>query len=124
MQPVTTNDNSFTERNQRRWQLVSHLRVFDYASNELIGHMFDVTSEGIRLISEQPIAIDRHYHLKMDLPNQANSAEPLLLTAQSVWSKKDINPNFWDTGFQLLEVSNEVRSRIEDLIRELKATQQ
>ena len=114
---------TFTERNQKRWQLVAHLRVYDYGTNELIGHLFDVTSEGIRLISECPIAVDRDYHLKMDLPAEPDTTEPLLITAHSVWSKKDINPNFWDTGFQLLEVSNESRERIECLINELKTNQ-
>jgi hypothetical protein len=111
---------TFTTRNQKRWQLVTHLRVFDYASNELIGHLFDVTSEGIRLISEQPITTGRQYHLKMDLPDEAES---LTLNAQSVWCQEDINPEFWDTGFKLLDVSNETKARIEDLIAELKATQ-
>lgn len=119
-----TNTMAFTERNQKRWQLVSYLRVFEYGTNELIGHLFDVTSEGIRLISEQPIATDKHYHLKMDLPGEADTVEPLLLTASCVWSKQDINPNFWDSGFQLLEVAHEAKLRIEQLIAELKATQQ
>ena len=112
---------TFTTRNQKRWQLVSHLRVFDYGTNELIGHLFDVTSEGIRLISEQPIATGRDYHLKMDLPGDADT---LVLSAHSVWSKEDIKPGFWDTGFQLLETSDKTKTRIEHLIAEFKATQQ
>lgn len=132
------NNLAYTERHHKRWQLVSLLRVYDFGTGELIGHLFDVTSEGIRLISEQPIPIERHFHLRMDLPDpeqssesQADkslsceplSSEPLLLDARSIWSKKDINPNFWDTGFQLLEVTDETKSRIEHLINELKTSQ-
>lgn len=109
-------------RAQKRWQLIAALRVFDQKSGAVVGHLFDVTTEGIRLISEQAFVTEREYQLQMHTEDESKD-NTIALNARSIWSKEDINPNFYDTGFQLIDVSAETKSYLAHLIDELKATQ-
>lgn len=107
-------------RVKKRWKLVSSLRVFDSDSDFVIGHLLDVTTAGFRLISEHPILTNTEFHLRMDKPDRLPDSVSLSLVAQSIWSKEDVDPNFFDTGFKLVEAAPDTKKYIEDLITELK----
>ncbi len=57
------------KRSQKRWHLIYYLRVFDRDTNEMIGHLVNITTEGIMLISDQTIDLDKTFHLRMLWPN-------------------------------------------------------
>lgn len=110
-------------RAQKRWQLIASLRVYDNNSGNVVGHLFDVTTEGVRLISEQPFLTDREYTFHMQTDDETADTQRIELNARSIWSKEDISPTFFDTGFQLIDVSSETKAYLSHLIDELKATQ-
>ena len=105
-------------REVKRRHLFFHLRVFDRDSGEKLGHLVDITSDGVMLISETPIKTDIIYKLKMKLPAEVLGVEQLNFTAKSMWCKKDVNPDFYDTGFQITEASREHLAVVEKLIEE------
>jgi hypothetical protein len=92
------------------------LRIFDTESNEHIGHLVDVTTEGVMLISEEPIAEDAMFHLRVMLPAEILGNEKLEFFAKVLWCRKDANPDFYNTGFQILEVSSGHFDIVEKLI--------
>jgi hypothetical protein len=104
------------KRRLKRRHLIYYLRVFDLNNGQLIGHLVDITNEGIMLISEQPLTMDQVYHFKMMLPSEILSKNELTFTALVVWCKKDVNPDFYATGFKLSDISNEDIVVIENLI--------
>ena len=53
------------KRKLNRRHLIYYLRVFDRDTSILIGHLVDITAEGIMLISEDPIETDNIFQLKM-----------------------------------------------------------
>ena len=106
------------KRNLKRRHLIYYLRVFDQKTKKPIGHLVDVTPEGIMVISEQPIITDIVFQLELILPVAYLGIEKLEFVARSVWCRQDVNPDFYDTGFQLLEVSREHFSVVETLIDE------
>jgi len=108
------------ERSQQRWNLVHYLRVMKAENNELIGHLVDVTTEGMMIISEQSIPLQQTYNLRMEIPTDDEVPQMIALTAQSLWTKKDVNPNFHDTGFKLINPSKRAINAITRLIEELK----
>jgi hypothetical protein len=107
-------------RAQQRWQLVTQLRVFNSLHDQLIGHLFDVSTDGIRLISEQPVEKDQDFNFYMNIHEDLPTERTCRMSARSIWSKEDISPNFYDSGFQLLDVSEETRSYLNSLIEQLK----
>jgi len=105
-------------RKLQRRQLIYYLRVFDRDTGELLGHLVDITTEGVMLISEAPLQTGKVFHLKMRLPEQMSGSKEIAFDAVSKWSKKDINPDFYDTGFQFVDIRAENKEFIEDLIYE------
>ena len=59
---LTSASNEIKQRRQQRWQLIYYLSVRDAESQELIGHVVDISTDGIMLISEKCIAPDCEYH--------------------------------------------------------------
>ena len=54
----------------------------------------DITTQGIMMISEEPIPVGKEFSLKMQLPGTITGREEIEFSAQSLWCKKDINPDF------------------------------
>lgn len=95
-------------RRVERRHLVFYLRVFDGMSNRVLGHVVDISTKGVMLISDQPITVSEHHLLRMRLPSSIANKDELLFNATSKWCKQDINPDFYVTGFEIQEVSEEI----------------
>lgn len=106
------------ERKFKRRHLVYYLRVFDISTDELIGHLVDITPEGIMLISDSPVEANKTFHMRLILPAEILAKKNLDFEAKSLWSKKDINADFFDTGFHLIDVKLEEIEIIEYLTTE------
>ena len=113
------NHHAVIQRSQKRWNLVHYLRVYKSENNELLGHLVDITTEGMMLISEQSIPMHTSFNLRMEIPADEGIPQMIALTAESLWTKKDVNPNFHDTGFRLLNPSKRALNAITRLIEEL-----
>jgi hypothetical protein len=107
------------QRKSKRRYLTQYLKVFDRNTNEFIGRLGDISPEGIMLISEQPLETDVTYELRVDLPEAISDAGDLKINAKSLWTKPDVLPGFFDTGFQFVNVTKKRGKLIEKLIQEL-----
>ena len=106
------------KRRLKRSHLIYYLRVFDRSTNETLGHLVDITPEGAMLISENPIPVNTHFQLRMQLPAEIFGRTHLDFEAESLWSKRDINPDFHDAGFRLINVEVKDTAIIARLIDE------
>ena len=104
-------------RSLKRRHLIYYLRVFDRTSGELVGHLVDVTAQGMMLISEAPLPTEAELDLRMDLPPSLFESEAWEVSARSIWSRPDVNPSFWDTGFKFLEFTRRDELVVSDLVR-------
>lgn len=102
-------------RKVERRHLIYYLRVFDRSTNEIIGHLVDITTEGLMLISEEPIEVGKEYYFRMVLPTEIDSSTQISFNGYSIWCKKDVNPDFYASGFEFELIS----SRDIDIIKQL-----
>jgi len=107
-------------RKMKRWHLIYYLRIFDQDTDSLLGHLVDITTEGIKMVSEKPTPLHKDFHLKMEVPLKGRSAEEVVMNAHSLWSKKDANPDFYATGFRLVSPDRNLIRIIRALIDELR----
>lgn len=113
-------NNSAPKQDERRSilrrHLIYYLRVWEQESGELLGHVVDMTTDGLMLISEKAIPTGKV--LAMEIRWQAPEGEPINMRfrAESRWSNNDANPEFYDTGFKLLDGSEEVLEPIREVI--------
>lgn len=104
------------KRKSKRRHLLYYLPVINRNTGEQIGHVADITPEGILLVAENPIPLKTTYQLRIMLPSDVLDREYLDVTAQAMWGQRDINPDFHATGFRHLNVAPEDRDDIEKLI--------
>ena len=105
-------------RKFRRRYLMYYSRVFDRETGSVLGYIVDVTPEGAMIISEEPVSSGKVYQFRMDLPEDISERSFVDFTAESVWCKKDIDPNFYDTGLRIYDLSEEDRGLIATMIQE------
>lgn len=107
---------SSNQRRLSRIKITYYLRVFDADDDRLVGHVADISVEGMMLVSDRPIPTDRRFHLWMEIPGEGHERERVYIEADSVWSRQDANPDFYDIGFSLVDPPRPVVRRITDLI--------
>jgi hypothetical protein len=92
-------------RKLERKYLVIYSRVFDRDSGKVVGYLSDLTTEGAMIIGEQKIAPDVAMKLRIDLPDDPGfSDEYIDLTGKVAWCKPDIDPAFFNTGFEFINL--------------------
>jgi hypothetical protein len=91
------------KRKAERRPLCYYLEVVDKNTGKRIGHSVDIADGGIMLISEEPIKTNTVFQLRMFLPEEIKGSRYFEFSAESRWCKKDINPDFYNTGFQLVD---------------------
>jgi len=106
-------------RSLKRWHLIYYLRIFDQDTGSLLGHLVDISTEGMKMVSEMPIPTEKEFHFKMEVPLEHSTAEELLLGAYSLWCNRDANPDFFATGFRLVNPERAAIRVISALIEEL-----
>lgn len=107
------------QRRQQRWPLIYYLRVFDQATDQMMGHIADISAEGMMLVHEQPIETNKEFSIWMEIPREEGRRSRVSLNAMSLWTKVDVNPDFFRTGFRLLSPSESVIRGIEDMVQAL-----
>ena len=54
--------------------------------------------------------------LKIILPRKIQNQDSIQVEAKSLWSKNDINPVLFDSGFQFSKLNDEEMQIVEDLL--------
>ncbi len=108
-------------RKLKRRHLIYYLKVMDRDTGEILGFLVDITTQGIMIMSEQPIKTGRTFHLQLLIPSDEDAAEKkyLRFDARSRWSERSINTDFYDTGLELININIEEFETIEKIIHEL-----
>jgi hypothetical protein len=99
-EPISHSDG---RRLIKRRHLIYYLRVWDSGNQQFLGHVVDITEEGMMLISESEIPVGESYQLEIRLPELEGIGQPMRFTAVCRWSHNDINPSFYDSGFEFTE---------------------
>jgi hypothetical protein len=103
---------------QERTHLIYRLRVFNAKTGKLLGHMTDITPEGMMLIGEKAVKPKKELTLRMDLPRNVMESGHLTFEAVSKWCRKDSSGDFYAMGFQIKSISPEGLAVVRTLIRD------
>jgi hypothetical protein len=105
-------------RQVERRHLVFYLRVFDGTGTRVLGHVVDISSKGVMLLSGSPISVGENFRMRMRLPSQIANMEEIVFNAGSRWCKPDVNPDFFIAGFEIRDVDDEIITHIHSLIED------
>jgi hypothetical protein len=105
-----------------RVNLYYYLRVFDAQSGELLGHMVDINIKGVRLLGKTQLTDGANLSLKMDLPQEFNGHQALIFSGEVRHSREAANPDLFETGILIRDLSSTHIEIIEDLIERFLMT--
>jgi len=104
------------KRQLKRVHLIYYLRIFDIDSGADIGHLVDITPQGIMLISEKPIPVGKDFSFRMQLPSMVSGREEIFFSARCLWCKQDFIPEFYVSGYQIKDITPQEAKTISALI--------
>lgn len=103
-------------RRLNRRHMLFYSRVYDRKTGIFLGYLGNMNEGGMMIISETPIEINLDFLLRIDLPDENYTQSVIDFEAKSVWCNEDIDPNFFNTGFQFLSISGESKEIIAQII--------
>lgn len=105
-----------SDRSLKRRHLIYYLEVYDDETGKMLGHLVDITTEGLKLVSREPFPRDKKYKMRMKLPEGYFEERELHFEAISRWGTNAVNPDFYDTGFTLTNMDNAANKVVFGLI--------
>lgn len=105
-------------RTLHRRHLIYYLKVFERDTDELLGHLVDITEEGLMIVSDYPHEEGKLLKMKMLLPREIEGREQIEFDARTMWCRKDVNPSLFGVGFKFEYVDILSRQIIFELIHE------
>jgi hypothetical protein len=103
-------------RKYPRKDLLLFANVYDSKSGKIIGTLLNITLEGAMVLSENRVDANNTMELHIKLPENFVQKNELVFTANSRWCGPDINPEFFDVGYQFANVSDEDSQIIQAII--------
>ncbi len=88
-------------RNIGRYQLASYLTVYNRNTGRAIGSIGNISARGLMLITQLPVMVGETFHMQIKLPGSNDDSATIDFDARSHWSREDVDPTYFDTGFSL-----------------------
>jgi hypothetical protein len=83
-----------------------YMRLVDDDTQNILGHLVDISSGGFKLDSQKPIPVDKDFRLRMDLTGEVANKPFMVFVARSKWCEVDpLDPFVYNVGFQLINIS-------------------
>lgn len=111
------------QRLLERWILSDYVEVYDRNENRFIGHVVDLSTDGMKVFGESPVSVDTYstFPLSLKLPGTSGKTTEVFVHAAGVWCSEDPDPEmseFYNTGFQFMSFSPEDYQTVEQLIED------
>ncbi|MCP4753697.1 MAG: PilZ domain-containing protein [Proteobacteria bacterium] len=104
------------KRKHKRTLLASYLDTYEMDSHNVIGYLADISHGGMMLISKNPIQVNKAMSLHVNLPDESNNNKELKLVARSIRCIKDSDFNYFNTGFEIKDLSSRDIETIDHLV--------
>ncbi len=104
------------KRKLPRIYLAIYSRVFDRGTGRVLGYLADLNHLGAMIISDDKMEEGLNVHLRLDLPDPIFNVDHINLEARVAWCKPDIDPSFYNVGFEFTDVLESHQSIIDKIV--------
>jgi len=81
------------------------MRVLNDDTQEILGHMVEVSAIGLQLETTVALPLQKDYYLRLELTPDLADRPFMIFIARTKWCKMDvIEPNLYHVGFQVVEI--------------------
>lgn len=95
--------------------------VFSIHSDQPLGQLANITTEGLMLITAEPMAADSLHQLRMPLAEPINGNPDINFGAEALWCRQASSNNYW-VGLHIIDISPESIQIIEIISQEWETT--
>lgn len=112
---------SVNHRRDERRKLIIYLEVLDRDAETVIGRLVDIHANGMLLVSADSFAVNQTLNLRILVGDELLESMfgNLDVKAQVRWSQQDVNPDYYVTGLQFMDVTPEQERLVWELIRSI-----
>ena len=111
-------NNMKEERKQQRTHVVSYLEVRESGSDRVMGRVSEITTEGMKLQTREPMEPNTTLAFEMALPPHKRTRDSISFEAQVIWCEKSEDSGLYESGVQMMGITpedvNEIRQIMED----------
>lgn len=104
------------QRHIERHQLPYYLKVFNRITDKPMGYIGNVSLDGLMLISQLPMLVGGRFDMRLKIPGQ-DTQRFIDFSATCQWTREDVTPGSFDSGFALLAPPAEYVEMVEALRR-------
>ena len=98
--------NSSDNRREVRKAFTYYMQVTDAITEELIGHLSDISLSGFKLDAEKPLPLNRDFRFRLPLFSDVADKPDMIFGARSKWCRADpIDPFVYNVGFELTAIN-------------------
>jgi len=105
-------------RKESRKKLMAFTPVYELLHKTLLGYVGDLTLQGVMVIGEKPVEINKHLILGIEFPESLPEmrATRVAISARVARCQQEDNGKYFDIGFEFIEVSPENTRVIEAIL--------
>jgi PilZ domain len=82
-----------------------YMSVLDDDTQEILGHMVELSAIGLQLETTVPLPLQKDYYLRLELTSDLGDRPIIVFIARTKWCKMDvIEPNLYHVGFEIVEI--------------------
>jgi hypothetical protein len=106
------------QRKESRKKLMAFTPVYELLHKKLLGYVVDLTLKGVMISGEKPVDVDRHLTLGIEFPESLPEmpAMRVAIVARAAWCRQDESPQYFNIGFEFIDVSPESARVIESIL--------
>jgi len=92
-------------RTTPRRKFFFYMRVIDDDTQEILGHMVEVSPIGLQLETTGPLPINKDFYLRVEITPDLGDRPYIVFIGRSRWCQMDkIEPNLYHVGFAIAEI--------------------
>jgi hypothetical protein len=93
-------------RNLKRRDFSYYMRVIDDNTQQMIGHLVDISTRGLKIDSQKPLTVGKDYHLRLELTAEVADKTAMVFTARCKWCRPDtLDPFLHNSGFEIVSMT-------------------
>ena len=99
-----------------RFPVVSLNAVRDIDSDQLIGHLVDLSREGLRIWNDHSTSLNNTLHLSLELPRAICPRGAILFTCDVIWQRTFDDPQYYHAGLKIRHMNETDREILKNLL--------
>ena len=102
-------------RSIQQHELNEYLTVYNRNTLREMGGIGNISGNGLMLISSVPVLIGAVYNMRIILPENGGQTRYLDFDARCHWCKPDVGPEYFDSGYSIVNAGHGVIDLVESL---------